>query len=148
MTVQATQGDPRLFIVVVVLALSFVVVSNVFEYSVEAEGGIAGRMVRTGWDICVFSFGIAVGILTNDRVAGYYEKSDGGIWLAVVIVGCLLWCLACMAFIMALRKKNPTTLFRGIVCVGIGGISMVPSLVCQARALGLPMQALVRRFMR
>lgn len=132
--------SPLLAVVVpVVLPLGFVVVAGLAEQFVETDGGWRGRMVRTGWDISAFSFGVIAGIFSNAQVEAHYGAA-GAIWAAIA---CILASFFAFVLILMLRRQNPYTGLKGICSVALGSGALAPPVYFHAHALGVSVLGLL-----
>lgn len=96
-------------------------------------------MVRTGWDISAFSFGVIAGIFSNPQVQAHYGAT-ATIWAAI---GCILVSFFAFVLILLLRRQNPYTGLKGVLSVALGSGALAPPIYLHAHALGLSLLGLI-----
>jgi len=117
----------------VALPLGFVLVASVLEHFVETEGGWRGRLVRIGWDVAVFSFGVTSGVFADSQVAAFYGTRDA----VSGAIGCIFGSFLAVALMLLLRRQNPYTGFKGLMALVLGALPLAPPLYFHAHALGM-----------
>lgn len=123
-----------------VFSLAFVFLASLLEQFVEKEDGLPARMVRVGWDICAFSFGVAPAVFSIGTVAEHYGLS--GIYSR--ITSCFIVSLFAIILILFLRRDHRYTGIKGICSVGLAGGASAFPMIFYMHAFALNFFALIR----
>jgi hypothetical protein len=107
------------------------ILMNLIEGLVE-QFSMRRRALRVAWDASVLGVGLTGGVFSDARVVTFFQPQG----IATAEFLCVLPQLFCVIFMAYLRRTNPETGSKPLICVVLGAIALILPVWIHAHALG------------